>query len=610
MAVTVALFLVSGTVSAQEDKLEVTLEMNNISVGNPVYLNVTFYGGKSIPAPVIPPVDGLRIKYVGPTTKISVVNGRVSQSMTHSYLVIPMEEGDFKIGPVSVRYGGKVYEAEPIVLIAREIPMPSARRTVTRAVTSASSSPRTEPESRPYKGDRIFLTMEVEKEKVYVNEVVPVIIKLYVTDLQLKDIEFPTFEHEGFSAGKQEKPERSFGVVGGVSYDVLVFHRDIFSIKEGEYTLGPARLKCEVVERRQTSRRSPSSRRSIFDDDFFSGMFGYQTYPLELESKALPVKILPFPKAGRPEDFNGAVGDFRMDVKIEHEKVKVGDPILLRMTISGKGNLDTVTAPVISKTEDFKTYEPQVTIKGDKKIYEQVIIPKTDKVKSTPEISFSFLDPETGEYKTVKKGNIPVEVMEQPPEAAVKVISMPGMDKVFYPPEKLGEDIVHIKEKPGRLRPRESFLYQNPLFWLGQVIPVGAFLIFYGVHRKKEKIRTDKGYARFLRAPKQARKGISEAKSHLARGKTEEFYNVIFRTFQEYLANKFNLPLGSVTIQVIDEKLRPAGLDEDILEMLKDVFLKCDMARYATGGLTGEQEARAVLDKVRKVIDYLEKTRL
>jgi hypothetical protein len=279
------------------------------------------------------------------------------------------------------------------------------------------------------------------------------------------------------------------------------------------------------------------------------------------------------------------------------------------MTISGRGNLDSVTAPDLEETEDFKVYEPQVTIKGGKKIYEQVIIPKTDMATLVPGISFSFFDPKTGKYKTIERKDISVKALAQPEEEAVKVVSMKGMEKVFYPPEKLGEDIVHIKELSGRFTQRGRFLYQNWVFWAGQAIPIGVFLGFYAMYREKQKMRTDKGYARFTRAPKKARIGMAESKSHLGKNRIPEFYDAVFRTLQEYLADKFNLPIGSVTVNIIDEKFRPAGLDEDMLEMLKDVFSKCDMARYAAG-LTGKKEAKEILDKTRRIIDYLERARL
>ena len=79
-----AFFLATSFALARDMHLEARLERDQVSLGNPVYLSVTFYGAKNVPQPDISPVRGLQIKYVGPSTKISVVNGKISQSITHN----------------------------------------------------------------------------------------------------------------------------------------------------------------------------------------------------------------------------------------------------------------------------------------------------------------------------------------------------------------------------------------------------------------------------------------------------------------------------------------------------------------------------------------------
>jgi len=147
------------------------------------------------------------------------------------------------------------------------------------------------------------------------------------------------------------------------------------------------------------------------------------------------------------------------------------------------------------------------------------------------------------------------------------------------------------------------------LFWAVQSIPLILFLILLGVHHRKEKMRTDKKYARFLVAPGKAKKGIKKARHYLAKDNLARFYDSIFKTYQEYLGNKFNLPIGSVTASAVENKLRPVDCKEGMLEMIREVFSECEMARYAPSQMGGS-EAEGTLEKVRKVIDYLEKVRL
>ena len=89
----------------------------------------------------------------------------------------------------------------------------------------------------------------------------------------------------------------------------------------------------------------------------------------------------------------------------------------------------------------------------------------------------------------------------------------------------------------------------------------------------------DESYARFLKAPRRARKGLAKAASYLERSEVVPFYDEIFKTLQVYLGGRFNLPKGNITSDVIEELLRPAGADENILLMLREVFSKCEMAR-------------------------------
>ncbi len=63
------------------------------------------------------------------------------------------------------------------------------------------------------------------------------------------------------------------------------------------------------------------------------------------------------------ENFNGAVGDFRFDLSANPRAVKAGEPITVTMTITGIGNLDTVSLPRIPCGDAFKTYTPEIGVK-------------------------------------------------------------------------------------------------------------------------------------------------------------------------------------------------------------------------------------------------------
>ena len=184
--------------------MEATLERNRVSIGNPLYLHVTFSGAQNVNRPEFPEVDGLKIRYVGPSTKMSIVNGRVTQSISHAYLIIPNNDGTFKIGPFSVIHSGHRYAADPVTLVVTSRPSRAAVSSTPAASGGGSTAPsyRRGISAEKYAGDRVFLEIETSKRRVYVNETLPVEITLYSDNIGIKNIEYPNYSHEGFSSGE------------------------------------------------------------------------------------------------------------------------------------------------------------------------------------------------------------------------------------------------------------------------------------------------------------------------------------------------------------------------------------------------------------------------
>ena len=106
--------------------------------------------------------------------------------------------------------------------------------------------------------DRVFLIMQVDKKKAYVNEIIPVTIKLYINRLTIRDIQFPELLHEGFSVDTFDKPNQYREALGGVGYDVIEFNTNIFATRPGELSLGPATLRCNLLIKKTSRRRSRS----------------------------------------------------------------------------------------------------------------------------------------------------------------------------------------------------------------------------------------------------------------------------------------------------------------------------------------------------------------
>lgn len=596
------IFIAGLSVSAlsEDIRFEASVNKNKVSLGSNIQLDLNFYGTQDVPAPRLPDIKNFKWQYLGPSRRMSVINGNVSSSVTHMYMLTPLKEGTFTIPSISVRYKGKLYTSKPISVEVIQGPLGP----FVGGAPQAAPSPGKEKDLK----DRIFLIMEVGKRNAYVNEIIPVKIKLYANKLTVRNIEYPEFAHEGFSSGDFEKPLQYQETIGGVLYDVIEFNTNVFAMRKGELVIGPARIKCSLLVKKKRSHSLFGE--GFFESDFFDSFFGagYAKYPLNLKSAAISINVKPLPQEGAPLSFNGAVGNYQFYLEASPKELRVGDPITLRMKITGEGNFKTVKAPYVKAGKDFKVYDPEVKTEKNAKIFEQVIIPKSDTVSQIPKISFAFFNTETGKYKEIIKGPIPIKVTPLPKGEGLRVFEGGHLKKEMPKEENLGRDIIYIKENPGKFRKKGNFLYKNRLFIALQLVPLLSVLTAFLVHRRRKRLAKDSSYARRIAATKKARKSLQKARHFLNSGERDKFFDTVFTALKEYLGDKFSLPQAGITAEVVNE-LASRNVDRDILDKLKECFDNCDMARYAPLAVTREDMSRT-FKLLEEIVDALERRRI
>ena len=584
---------------AKELSFEVTLDRNKVSLGTSLQLALSFNNSQDMPAPNLPAIDGFQSRYLGPSTMMSIVNGKVSGSITHNYVLLPMKAGIFKIGPFKFEHNGDNYTSNQLSV------------EVLQGQAQNPDQPGSQVEQEPEVGDlsdRVFITMQAKKNNLYLNEATELSIKLYVNRLGIRDIQYPEFSHEGFSTGAFDKPNQFQESRNGVSFDVIEFNTSIFGLRPGEFKLGPAHIKCNLIVQKQRKRSSPFSSNGSFDADVFDGFFGrYETYPLDLKSADIAFTILPLPLDNKPVNFSGALGNFDLEVTAAPLEVKLGDPVTLKMVVSGEGNFNTVGVPKLKSEQGFKIYEPQIKQEANEKRFEQIVMPMSSDIKEIPMLSFVFFDIGSGQYKTINRGPFPIAIIKPEREEELKIVENKQIAPVaIVKDEKLGRDIIYIKDNPGVLKKKNEYLYKNKIFLGFQLIPLLIYLFTVVLYAKKQRLKTDLRYARGLLAPRKASSGIRQAKKYLDKADVQKFYDILFTTMQEYLGDKFHLSSKGITISVIDEYLRKEAIAEEVLIKLRDIFRECDMVRYASSQLTREN-MRDSLTKLEEVIDYLQR---
>ncbi len=591
------LSLWTAYVFAQNISFEASVNSNKVSLGSTIQLTLTLSGTQNSSPIDLPQIDGFEVRYLGPSTRISIFNGQYFSSVGYIYTLFPLKVGKFQIPSLSVTLDGKTYTTQPIDLEVVDALSQTTRSNENQATGSSVGLE-----------DKVFVIMSTPKKEVFLNEKIPLTVKFFVSGLSVRDLELPEFEHEGFSIDPYGQPSQYQQIVGGARYSVVEFNTFVYPLRIGDLKLGPAKIRCNILYESSAGRKLPSAGfESLFDDEFFDGFFrNYEKRPVTIHSQDLPLNVIALPEEGKPKYFTGAIGKFDFEVSVSPSEVAVGDPVTLKMKISGDGNIKTLNFPALEPNEAFKLYDPQIKEEENSKVLEQVVIPKSVTIKEIPVISFTYFNPETQSYQTIPRGPFPLKVIQQEQKEDFKVVGLQESGGPILPTETIGRDIIFIKDDPGVLRKSGARLCQSPFFALLILIYIVIWTAVFWNFQRSHKIKTDIVYARRLQAPRKAKKGLEMAHRLIQQGQHKEYYDTIFKTLQGYLGDKFHLVSGGITFSAIEDILRSRNVNGEIILNIKSVFDECDMVRYASAG-QDKNTMEAQFQNVERIIDFLER---
>ncbi|HEX7400628.1 MAG TPA: BatD family protein, partial [candidate division Zixibacteria bacterium] len=443
----------------------------------------------------------------------------------------------------------------------------------------------------------------VDKKKVYVDEQGTLTLRFYQGVRLFNNPEYTPPSLTGFWAEDLPPKKQYSQVINGRQYYVQELKTAIFPTSTGKLTIGPAELKCTVEDVNRFMNRDPFA---MFDRDLFS-LFR-QGKPVVLKSKPIEIEVLPLPEMGKPADFSGTVGNYKLDVRADKNQVEVGQPVTIKTKISGIGNIKSVGEPAMADLPDFRSYSSGSSENVSKdnyqvqgvKTYEQVLIPKKAGKYTIPPIGFTFFDPRTKNYQTLKSEPMLLGVLP-PSQASPTEIAQFSKQEIG----KSVKDIRYIKLATGTLENQGGHLYKNPLFLLLQLVPLFAFALSWRYRKEKERQNSDIGYARQRRAHKLAKKRLDRAKKLINAGNSQDFYCEVSRALLQYLGDKLNLSSHGLTKDRIASELAVKGVKEEDINQLLKLLDSCDFARFAPGSSSPE-EMNGFLSQAEEVIVKLE----
>ena len=571
LAMTLVVLIVStGTLLAENVNFEATVNSPRVSMDEVMQLTLTITGVNDSLDPVsLPVIEGFSAKYLGPSTSVSIVNGVYHSERSFLYELFPNKVGRFQIPTITATIAGHTYTTHPIDV---EVFASSAQAQVSNGAADQNQGPGSESLK-----DKILVVVDVNKKDVYLNERVPVTIKLLVNGVPIRDIQYPQFEKQGFVVDDFEKPSQTAQVLDGVRYDTVRFKTNIYPDRLGDLIFGPAQIQGNVLYKAH-SENPLSQENNFFGGDILSSFFdSYTTRPVNVASEPVKLHVSSLPEDDRPKDFSGAIGQFDFQANVSPLKVKAGDPLTLKMDLKGNGNFKNLKIPEF-QAAGFKTYAPQVKATSDEKTVEEVIIPISAAVKEVPALSFSYFDPSLKSYKTITQGPFPIQVTAPSADQEFKAV---GFTDISHEPSMLPAKQFSFGKLVHSIQRFLVKLFKSTRFLVSAGLILVAGLFYFLWQRFQDRLENDPAFARRIKAYKEARQSLGAAEGYISSGKVKDFYALLSKVLRDYLANKWDQPSASLSVEEIIKRLKKIQMDEGHIGQVKSILEQSDLVCFA-----------------------------
>ena len=530
-----------------------------------------------------PSFNGFRV-VGGPNQSVSNswINGVRTFSKTYSYFLTPEKKGNYTIGQASIEIDGDIYKTLPVKV------------QVTEAVESSLSpgSPSSVVD------DDIELSIEISKSNPYLNEPISVEFKLLfnpkinVTNLgEIDNPEFKNFWSQNIKIPRLEIKSTSYK---GQRYNYVTWKKALlFPQKAGDLELLPLTLDVTIDV--------PTNRR-----DFFGNTIYTQTSK-KVASRKRIIKVKNFPENGKPESFNGAVGNFDISLNSSKSQLKATESFQLEFKVNGNGNLKLFSLPEIIVPSSLEKYAPEFKEKINTSLSGMngeisnvyTIVPQYQGKYPIPPVEFSFFNPKTEQYVTLYSNESIVDVLDGPTRLSETnaQASNPVSNSITSSDQfnfiKLSSEFIQIDRN--NIIDSKKILFT--LFLIPIIILVLAIIYFNLRNRKVSENILKSRDADLL-----ARQYLNNAKIDM--NNKDSFYASLENALFNFIKSKYLIEREDFSKDRLKSILEKDKISDNIIEDLIDIINSCELARYTPTTPEGMDQD---YEKAVKVISNFDK---
>lgn len=569
-----ALFLAALPVQAQIS-FNASIKPSHLTTDEYATLRFVFNGNAGVNKFTAPSLADFEV-VSGPNqeSSMSSINGKVTQYTALSYIIRPRKTGNFTIAPATVAIGNQIAKSNTVNLTVTK---GSGRAASPRASSPLSNffsfdEPEPEPEKSVslsdyilHKGENVAakvdrnmaLRLETNKTECYVGEPIIASYKFY-TRLKSESNLSKNPSFNGFSVIDLMQPDAtqsSVGTLNGKEYNVYTIRKaQLYPLQSGDIALESATIENDI----QFLREDQIQNTSVFDalrNGLPISPDAMVTQHVSLSSKPIMIHVKPLPEAGKPASFHDAVGKFNMSVSIPVKGFSTDGSGILKVIITGAGNMHLITAPQIAwpqgidgfdATLDDNLDKSTVPVSGTKTFTYTFTVSKAGNY-TIPPVLFSYFDPNTASYKTIQSATQQLSISQGThPRKTVATTASEDNDAGF------------------------SELLKNNIKWLIATIAAICLIIWFAISKKNknliplqeeeyvpEPIPVSSSEMIAEEIIMNQKNPLEESELCLAKGDCNNFYRVLNTELRSFLGKKFNIApafIGKNNLEIMLDK--------------------------------------------------------
>ena len=446
--------------------------------------------------------------------------------------------------------------------------------------------------------ENVHLIAEVSNSNPFLSEAITVTYKLYVShDVSItsnwREVNSPKYaDFWSQNINTQGNYKIYEGKYQGEDYRYVVLRSTVlYPQKTGELDIEPLTLDIPVDVR--------SNKRDIF------GRQRMVRVNKTVSAGSRTINVKPLPVEGKPNDFTGAVGDFKFQVGTDKTTLDANQSFELTTKISGKGKLKLFDLPTLKLPSALEVYTPerenQVTVQSDGmrgSIAEKyTVVPQFKGNYPIRPITFSYFNPKTERYETLSSQEAVINVVNGPvattKPAEDTAISVDDLDDTQFKFIKVTPNLKPIATTP---------FFKSTLFWSllgGPMLLIPVFILAGKKHR--ERLADVEGM-RLRKADRLAKKYLGEAKKNM--NDRVVFYEALERSFHNYLKAKLTLETSDFSKEKISELLLEKQVRPEVVSEFIQLLKSCEYARYTP---TSQVAMQQDYEKAARIISTLDK---